>query len=230
MNSPIASARRMMPDPAAGHGRNSLRPTSGPRLIYLHGFRSSPASFKARLLGEAIARSGGPTRFVCPQLADAPAEAWAMIRDQLAPCADDVVVGSSLGGFYARSIAEQTGCRAVLINPALDAPRLLARQIGVHQRWHGPGSFEFRAADVKTLEQIAARTLTRPERYLLIAATGDEVIDWHTMVAGLPGVQAIIIEGSDHALSDFEHHLPAVLRFAGIADTAGSTLPTPQQR
>jgi predicted esterase YcpF (UPF0227 family) len=200
------------------------------RLIYLHGFRSSPASFKARLLGEAIVRSGVPTDFICPQLPDAPAAAWRLIREHLAPTGRDVVVGSSLGGFYARAIAEQTGCRAVLINPALEAPRLLAAQIGVHTRWHGPGSFEIRASDIEALEGIAARTLSRPERYLLIAATGDEVIDWRTMVRGLPDVSAIVIQGSDHALSDFEDHLPAVLRFAGIDPDRAPTLPTPNQR
>jgi len=200
------------------------------RLIYLHGFRSSPASFKARMLEAAIARSDADTAFLCPQLPDAPAQAWALIRDALALAERDVVVGSSLGGFYARAIAELTGCRAVLLNPALDAPRLLAAQIGAHTRWHGPGSFEFRAADLDALERIAAQTLTRPERYLLIAATGDEVIDWRTMVAGLPGVQSIVIAGSNHALSDFEHHLSTVLAFAGLGATEGVGHATQQKR
>lgn len=200
--------------------------TPARRLIYLHGFRSSPASFKARLLAEAVARSGQSTDFVCPQLPDAPAQAWDMIRDGLAPGEDDVVVGSSLGGFYARATAELAGCRAVLLNPALDAPRLLAAQLGVHQRWHEPGSFEFRAVDLDALERIAARTLTRPERYLLIAATGDEVIDWRTMVDGLPGVASLVIQGSDHALSDFERHLPEVLAFAGLSTQPGAVSPS----
>ena len=182
------------------------------------------------MLEAAIARSGTETAFLCPQLPDTPAQAWTLIREELAVDERDVVVGSSLGGFYARAIAELTGCRAVLLNPALDAPRLLAGQIGVQTRWHGPGSFEFQAADLESLEHIAARTLTRPERYLLIAATGDEVIDWRTMAAGLPGVQSIVIEGSDHALSDFEHHLSTVLAFAGLGATDGVGNTTQQKR
>ena len=30
-----------------------------------------------------------------------------------------------------------------------------------------------------------------------------------------------IVAGSDHALSDFDEHLPAVLAFLGLADAAG---------
>lgn len=192
--------------------------TCARRLVYLHGFRSSPASFKARLLAQAMADLGRADDFVCPQLPDAPAEAIRLIWQNIAPDARDVIVGSSLGGFYARAIAEACHCRAVLLNPALDAPRALAGQIGSHSRWHGAGRVEWRHSDVEALAGIAARSLTRPERYLLIAATGDEVLDWRDMVAALPGVRAIVIEGSDHGLSDFAAHLPTVLSFAGLID------------
>lgn len=188
------------------------------RLIYLHGFRSSPASFKARLLGHAMAELGRGADFICPQLPDAPAEAMALIREVIAPGPGDVVVGSSLGGFYARTIAEASGCRAVLLNPALDAPRVLAAQVGTHTRWHGDGRLDWREEDVQALARIAATSLTRAHRYLLIAATGDEVLDWREMVAALPGVRAIVVEGSDHGLSDFADHLPTVLAFAGLSD------------
>jgi predicted esterase YcpF (UPF0227 family) len=187
------------------------------RVIYLHGFRSSPASFKAQLLAQAMARAGRGEDFVCPQLPDAPERAWALIIEHIQVDEHDLVVGSSLGGFYAHAVAEQTGCRAVLLNPAMDAPRLLADRIGRHTRWHDESiSVEFGAADLDALRRIG-RTTLNPERYLLIAAKGDEVIDWRDMVNALPGVRSIIIEGGDHALSDFAHHIDTVLAFAGLA-------------
>ena len=45
--------------------------------------------------------------------------------------------------------------------------------------------------------------ITRPERYFLVAATGDEVLDWREMVAHYPA-HGSVINGSDHGISDFE--------------------------
>jgi predicted esterase YcpF (UPF0227 family) len=52
--------------------------------------------------------------------------------------------------------------------------------------------------------------------YLLIAATGDEVLDWREMVAFMPDAHHIIVPGSDHGLSNFETYMPRVLAFAGV--------------
>jgi len=186
------------------------------RLIYLHGFRSSPASFKARLLAQAMADLGRADDFVCPQLPDAPEAAIQLIRQAIAPGAQDVLVGSSLGGFYARAIAEDCGCRAVLLNPALDAPRALADQIGSHERWHGGGQIEWRQADLAALAAIAARSLTQPERYLLIADTGDEVLDWHDAAEFYADARQVVVEGGDHGFASFTDRLDDILRFAGL--------------
>ena len=48
------------------------------------------------------------------------------------------VIGSSLGGFYATCVAEHTGCRAVLLNPAVHPARDLAGHIGEQTAWHDP--------------------------------------------------------------------------------------------
>jgi len=47
----------------------------------------------------------------------------------------------------------------------------------------------------------------------LVAAKGDELLDWKEMVARYPGAQQIIIEGSDHSISDFDQHWPAIRSF-----------------
>ncbi len=58
--------------------------------------------------------------------------------------------------------------------------------------------------------------ITQPARYFLLAATGDEVIDWRTMVAKYAGCRQRVIDGSDHQIADFARHLPEVLGFCGI--------------
>ncbi|TSE35715.1 YqiA/YcfP family alpha/beta fold hydrolase [Tepidimonas charontis] len=183
-------------------------------LLYLHGFRSSPRSAKAQYLAARVARDHPRVVWHCPQLPPSPAAAWALIERCVAdwPRATMAVVGSSLGGFYATRLAALTGCRAVLLNPAVDPARDLARYIGEHTMWHAPNErLFFRPEYVDELRALAVGPLPQPQRILLVAATGDEVLDWREMVARYPGSTHYIVPGSDHALSDFAAHLDTVL-------------------
>ena len=94
-------------------------------LLYLHGFRSSPKSFKARMMADWLARHRPDVHWWCPQLPPSPRQA---MQELLAGVQDwprerMAVVGSSLGGFYATHVAETLGCRAVLLNPAVHPAR-----------------------------------------------------------------------------------------------------------
>ena len=129
------------------------------------------------------------------------------------PAADLALVGSSLGGFYATALAEELGCRAVLLNPAVTPAEDLRKHVGMQRAWHSDAPFDFRAEYVDELAPIACARITRPERYFLIAATGDEVLDWRQMVAHYPGARHTVIEGSDHGLCDFAQHVEAVVSF-----------------
>jgi predicted esterase YcpF (UPF0227 family) len=190
-------------------------------LLYLHGFRSSPMSFKARRLQAWLAEHHPDLHWWCPQLPPSPAEAMALIERGMAdwPPGQFAVCGSSLGGFYATAVAERHTCPAVLINPAVDPARDLAAYIGDQTAWHNPEQhFDFRAQYVDELRALTPPAITRPERYLAIVAQGDEVLDWREMVARYPGAQLHLIAGSDHALSDFDHHLPQLTSFLNLCD------------
>lgn len=188
-------------------------------IVYLHGFRSSPQSFKARLIGERMRSLGHGDAYVCPQLSERPATAVAQALE-LAGRHDPAgltLIGSSLGGFYATWLAETLGCRAVLLNPALRAHEKLARHVGTQSAYHdATATFDFLPAYLDELERLHVEDITRPERYFLIAATGDELLDWREMVAGYGAARHKVIQGSDHGLSDFADYMDEVIRFSGI--------------
>jgi len=190
-------------------------------ILYLHGFRSSPDSFKARMMADAMAAHGLMDAWACPQLPASPREAidlaLGMARGQLADTGSPrelTVIGSSLGGFYATWIAEQLGCKAVLLNPAVHAARDLATQVGEHHMYHSGAPFVFLPEYVDELAAIHAPRITQPDRYFLVAATGDEVLDWREMRDRYAGCRQRIVQGSDHGLSDFADWMPEVLEFA----------------
>jgi predicted esterase YcpF (UPF0227 family) len=188
-------------------------------LLYLHGFRSSPQSTKARWVAEWLRAHRPDLAWWCPQLPPSPAEAIAQVMEGIAawPLDAMAVIGSSLGGFYATVVAERTGCPAVLLNPAVEPARDLANHIGEITAWHSDDRFFFRREFIDELQALRPEHLTRPGRYFAVIAKGDEVLDWREMAARYAGCRLKLLEGGDHALSDFGAHWPDIARFLGLA-------------
>ena len=198
---------------------NQTHPKPITHLLYLHGFRSSPQSAKARTMAKRMATQHPQVHWWCPQLPPSPRETSEMLQQGIAdwPRATMAVVGSSLGGFYATWVAERMGCRAVLLNPAVDPARDLASYIGEQTSWHDPAQhFFFQPDFVDELRALQRQGLRQPGNYLAVIAKGDEVLDWREMQARYAGAHIKLLEGGDHALSDFDAHLPAVLAFLGL--------------
>jgi predicted esterase YcpF (UPF0227 family) len=196
-----------------------MRPT---HLLYLHGFRSSPASAKAQRLAacvQALQAQGLDLTWACPQLPPSPSQAIQELEWLIAdwPRSRMVVIGSSLGGFYATVLAERHGCRAAVINPAVAPARDLAKYIGEQTQFHQPGdSFFFRPEFVDQFKALDPFPITRPERYWALIAEGDEVLDWHEMESHYEGALIKLLDGSDHAVSDFDQHLPDLQRWLAL--------------
>lgn len=162
-----------------------------------------------------MAKLGRSNEIACPDLSPSPALAIRQAEDLLAGHrAEDIcIMGSSLGGYYATWLAEKYGCKAILLNPAVKPPRDLESYVGVTTYYHSDRVFEFRAGYVDELRALVVDRITQPERYFLIAATGDEVLDWREMVSHYPGAKQFVIEGSDHGIAEFADYLDMVMAF-----------------
>jgi predicted esterase YcpF (UPF0227 family) len=188
-------------------------------LLYLHGFRSSPQSAKARQTAQRVAERHPDVHWWCPQLPPSPREAMEAVMQRVRawPAATTGVIGSSLGGFYATHVAESLGCRAVLLNPAVDPARDLAGYIGEQTAWHDPSErFFFQPEYVGELQALTHGPLREPANYFAVIAKGDEVLDWREMTARYAGAHIRLLEAGDHALSDFSQHIDDVFGFLGL--------------
>jgi len=195
-------------------------------ILYLHGFRSSPASVKARQLGDYMAARGLAHRFACPALSPVPALAIAQAEALIAAADSPVtVVGSSLGGYYATWLAERHDLRAVLINPAVVAHLSLADYLGPQSNLYTGEVFELTPEHIAQLRamEIAAPT---PQRYLLLVEEGDEVLDYRQAVARYAGARQVVLPGGDHSFTRFADYCPAILAFAG----EDAAIPPPPSR
>lgn len=185
-------------------------------FLYLHGLNSSPASVKARQLGEFLSAAGRAAEFASPALPHHPVEAMALAESMLA--GEDpgrvTLVGSSLGGFYATWLAERYGCRAVLVNPAVRAHAGLESYLGPQTNLYTGETWELTREHLAGYARFAVERPTRMERYFLMVTTGDEVLDYRAAVERFAGALQLIVAGSDHGFLQFEQHLHEVLAFA----------------
>lgn len=201
--------------------RTTDHPTT--HLLYLHGFRSSPQSAKALMVGARVRSQHPAVVWCCPQLPPSPQEASERIRDLTRdwPTEGWAVIGSSLGGFYARWLSLQLGCRSVLLNPAPFPQRDLARHIGEHPVWHHPEErIFFRPEYVDELRTLsedihrqAALAPVTPDRLLALISEKDEVLDWREMLSFCAGGTVVRLPDGDHAISDFDQHIETLFQF-----------------
>ena len=211
---------------------NSVHTT---HLVYAHGFRSSPSSFKARFLAKWLQTYRPDVVWFCPQLPASPHAAAELLFNTVHawPKHSTAVIGSSLGGFYATWLGALMQCRTVLLNPAVDPARDLVSYIGTQTAWHNPHELvkfeshyidELRTLYVGLGKKIGGQdalsedaTLWQDTPSLLnVVATGDEVLDWKEMVGRYPSANLHLIEGSDHGISDFERHFPVIKEYLGL--------------
>ena len=181
-------------------------------IIYIHGFNSSPASSKSRLLHERLAMLGLAHGFFAPALPHSPASAARMLEDLALRHPTAVLVGSSLGGYYATWLAERRALRAVLVNPAVRPYDLLGGHVGRQKNFHTGEEYEFTADHVAELRALEVSAIT-PAHYLLMVETGDEVLDYRHAVEKYRGAQQLVIEGGDHGFSNFADYLDAVVEY-----------------
>ena len=186
-------------------------------ILYLHGFRSAPASTKATRLQAHMAERGLADQFWCDQLPIAPNAAIDLIEAQIARCdTAPTLVGSSLGGFYATWLAEKHGLKAIAVNPGVLSHLSLAPYVGQQTNLYTGKVFDFTEQHLAELKAMETPRITRPERYWLMVETGDEVLDYRHAVAKYAGARQTVLEGGDHSFSRWGDYLNDVLAFAEI--------------
>ncbi len=185
-------------------------------ILYLHGFCSSPASWKARLMAEEMARRGLAEQFVCPALSPVPGEALATAESLIVRAQGPItLIGSSLGGHYATCLAERHGLPAAVINPAVVSHLEANRFLGEHENFHSGERFVFTAEHAA---QLAVQHVSKPSpgRYWLLVEEADEVLDCRQAIAHYAGSRHTVLPGGDHSFTRFPEYVGQLIEFAGL--------------
>ncbi|MFG0416166.1 YqiA/YcfP family alpha/beta fold hydrolase [Ectopseudomonas khazarica] len=188
-------------------------------ILYIHGLNSSPASHKASQLSRAMARLGLDDRLRVPALHHHPRQAMAQLQALVAELGAPVLVGSSLGGYYATCLAEQHGLKALLINPAVRPHLRFDGYLGPQKNYYSDETWELTEDHVAALAEFEVAPPVDAKRYQVWLQTADETLDYRDAEryyrAGALRIQA----GGDHGFQGFAERLPILFAFAGIDAT-----------
>jgi hypothetical protein len=193
--------------------------SKSPLLLYLHGFNSSPASFKARFLGDFLQQRNLRQHYLVPALSHEPQAALQSVQrliESRLDEADITLIGSSLGGYYATCLAERYDLRAVLVNPAVYPYRLLKDYLGVNRNYYNDAEYEITLEHMQQLLDMEVARISRPERYLVLLQTADETLDYREAAEKFSDAQLIIEPGGSHSFDNFERVIPQILQFARL--------------
>jgi hypothetical protein len=194
-----------------------------PLIIYLHGFNSSPLSFKARQLGQFLDKINCAHCYRVPALAIAPALAikkiQKLILKHLNQC-DITLIGSSLGGYYATYLSEEYDLKAVHINPAIFPATLLEDYLGVNTNFYTNESYRLTHRHLEQLKDIETGPISKPENHLVFLQTADDTLDYRDAVNKFRHCEVHIEQGGSHGFEHFERIIPLIMTFSGMAEFA----------
>jgi len=186
-------------------------------MLYIHGFNSSPQSMKAQVTRNFFAENYPEINFHCPQIASSPHSAMAELEAiiALAPCATWLLIGSSLGGYFATYLAEKYHAKAVLINPAVKPFELMKDYLGEQVNPYTHECYQVKEQHIVELKVLEQENISN-NNYLVMVQTGDEVLDYQQAVEKYRQCQLAIVQGGDHSFIDYENTLPNIALFFNL--------------
>ncbi len=177
------------------------------KILYLHGFSSCGIGNKSLALETYF----GSDSIVSPDLPPSPIDAIYTAEEILQSSEFDLIIGSSLGGFYATYLAEKYSMKGVLLNPSTQPWETLAPYVGWQKRFCDEEVFEFKSVYLEQLKTL--QVAPNKGKYLLLLQSGDEVLDY-TKAQSLYNRYRVIVEyGGNHRFENIDDYLLMIENF-----------------
>ena len=191
-------------------------------IIYLHGLDADPNANKAVITANHAKALGIDT--LRPDLNCPPDDVVAKILALLQDNPNAVLVGSSLGGYFATLLSDMTGTPAVLLNPSirpdLSFTRFLTDNFDGQTLaddaviYTTTGGWQICYGDLAWFEKHRLTT-KNPHKIKVLLKMGDELLDAHATKAFFESCGADIVaqDGGDHRVSDYGEQVRLVLEW-----------------
>jgi predicted esterase YcpF (UPF0227 family) len=169
-------------------------------ILYIHGFASCGWGQKSRALEDYF----GDVE--APDLPPAPKDAVALLERRVGKGDVDLLVGSSLGGYYATYLGHKYGIKGVLINPSTRPYETLKAYVGVNERFCDGAPFEWKREYIVQLLDLDVRSL-RKNLFLVLLQSGDEVLDYRVALKKYADQRRVVEYGGNHRFENIRDYL-----------------------
>lgn len=204
-------------------------------LLYIHGFNSSPQGIKGQLLKKAMASQGIIQSLKAPKLETMPLQAIAQLETIIKETQKPILIGSSLGGYYATYLAEKFQLKAVLVNPVVLPHKLFGKSYTKHLNYDDDKlsardsvsqllktTYEYSPIFINNyfeeLKKLEVFPPSDKNRYKVWLKMGDELLDYRFARDWYKNCDLQIDEGGDHSFSDFAKCIPNILKWANLLE------------
>jgi predicted esterase YcpF (UPF0227 family) len=176
------------------------------KILFIHGFGSCGRGIKA----ETLKTHFGAEKLITPDLPVSPQQSINQLETIIQQQQPAALISSSLGSFYATWLNSQYRLPSVLINPAVNADRILEPYIGQHTHWCSGEKFELTKQHIAELKTLFRHSISSTEKYLVLLQDQDEVLDYRHAIDYYRGQQVIIEQGGNHRFANLDHHLATI--------------------
>lgn len=178
-------------------------------ILYIHGFASCGESTKTHLLKAHF----GEANVLSPDVPVEPDAAIAFLTRLIEKNKISLLIGSSLGGYYATWLAKKYALKAALINPSTQPYTTLAPYVGINRFWCSNKPFEWKASYLHQLKRYDTEKLSSIPALKVLLQTGDEVLDYRSAAAKFRDFDVTVEEGGNHRFENLADYLGEIESF-----------------
>lgn len=196
------------------------------KILYIHGFASTGQTSK---VDQLKAMTG--VEVIAPNLSHDPVKDITILEDIVRTQNITMVVGSSLGGFYALYLAQRFDLGLVLINPSLKPYETLKDKLGEVSIFGSNASFSWTAEkldQLKDLDKVVSRALGENSsidwaKTLVLLATKDERLDSGVTRSAFSKAKVVEDSMQDHrfaGISMYDDEIKSILYSLSPSDSS----------
>ena len=188
------------------------------KILYLHGFASSASSTKACQLNKYIVNSTSETNILIPNLENNITDAVEQIDNIIKKSSPSVLMGSSLGGFYATYFSEKYNLQCVGINPAVIPPAEMSFYLGENENYSTGEKFIVDQLQLDLLNKMGKEIekIKMPNNFMILLQSGDELLDYKAAISFYKGANLDITFGGNHSFEKFDTYFNKIKLFLSL--------------
>lgn len=189
------------------------------KILYLHGFHSSPNSEKTTIFNNYVNQYHPELEVVTPQLPCKPHQVLTVLDELLEKHQFDGVIGSSLGGYLATYLHNKLTIPAVVINPAVKPFELLRDYLGKQTHPITGEEYFLDKSDMCELKALYQDELRQPKLIWLLQQELDEVLDYREALDRYRDCKVTFELGGNHSFEGFDRFVTQIIEFFNSAST-----------